>query len=64
MLSEVFWIAFISSMTALCLGIARMAYKSKCKEVTCFCCKIVRDVEIEERELEFVSKLKDTTENI
>ena len=31
-----------------------MAYKSKCKEVSCCCIKIIRDVEIEEKENEFL----------
>ena len=29
------------------------AHKSKCKEVSCCCIKIIRDVEIEEKENEF-----------
>ena len=30
-----------------------MFYKSKCKEVTCCCIKIIRDTEIEEKEHEY-----------
>ena len=30
--------------------ITRYAYKSKCKEFQCGCIKIIRDIEVEERE--------------
>jgi hypothetical protein len=51
-LSEVFWTFLITSVIGLIIGLARMAYKSKCKEVSCCCIKIVRDVDVEEREAE------------
>jgi hypothetical protein len=35
------------------IKLASMAYKSKCREATCCCLKIVRDVETEEKEEEF-----------
>ena len=43
----VFWSFFITSTIGFILGLTKMAYKSKCKEVTCGCVKIVRDVESE-----------------
>jgi hypothetical protein len=63
MLSEVFWIAFVSSTTALVLGIARMAYKSKCTTVDCCCIKIVRDVQTEEKEFEILRNKSTDFEN-
>lgn len=53
MLSEVFWVAFIGTTTGCLIKLASMAYKSKCKEVSCCCMKIVRDVEAEAEEEEF-----------
>ena len=43
----VFWSFFITSTIGFLLGLTKMAYKSKCKEVSCCCVKIVRDVESE-----------------
>ena len=34
MLSEVFWIAFISTASALCMKWISLCYKSKCKEIS------------------------------
>jgi len=53
MLSEVFWVAFITTMSGCLIKVISMAYKSKCKEVECCCMKIVRDVALEEKENEF-----------
>jgi hypothetical protein len=50
----VFWSFFITSMVGLVLKLASMAYKSKCKEVSCCCIKVVRDIKAEEKETEFV----------
>jgi len=50
----VFWSFFITSMVGLVLKMTSMAYKSKCKEVSCCCIKVIRDVEAEEKETEFV----------
>jgi len=50
----VFWTFFITSIVGCMLKLSSMAYKSKCKEVDCCCLKIIRDVEIEEKESEFV----------
>jgi hypothetical protein len=53
MLSEVFWIAFVSTASGMIIKLASMAYKSKCKEFSMGCIKIIRDVELEERENKF-----------
>lgn len=53
MLSEVFWIAFVSTASGMIIKLASMAYKTKCKECSMCCLKITRDVELEERENEF-----------
>jgi hypothetical protein len=53
MLSEVFWVAFTTTITGMIIKLSSMAYKSKCKEISCGCFKIIRDVEAEEREEEF-----------
>ena len=55
-LSEVFWGMFITTCVGLILGLARMAYKSKCKEVSLCCLKIVRDTTAEEKEFEIVAQ--------
>lgn len=47
MLSEVFWVAFITTMSATLIKCGAMLYKSKCREVECCCIKIVRDIEAE-----------------
>ena len=49
----VFWSFFITTMVGFILKCMSMAYKSKCKEVDICCIKIVRDVELEEKEEEF-----------
>jgi hypothetical protein len=49
----VFWSFFITSGIAFLLGITKLAYNSKCREVKCCCLHIVRDVEMEERGEEF-----------
>ena len=43
-LSETFWIAFVSSTSASCLIAMRWAYRSKCTHVEFCCLKIDRDV--------------------
>lgn len=47
MLSEVFWVAFITTISGMLIKLCSMAYKSKCKEIACCCIKIIRDVEAE-----------------
>jgi hypothetical protein len=49
----VFWTFFITSMIGLIIGLSKMAYKSKCKDIQFGCIRIIRDTETEERELEF-----------
>ena len=49
----VFWSFFITSSVGLIIALTKMAYKSKCKEVSCCCMKIVRDIDTEEKEFEF-----------
>ena len=63
-LSEVFWGMFITTMVGLLLGLARMAYKSKCKEVSCCCVKIVRDTDAEEKETELIMRTQPNNNNI
>jgi len=53
MLSEVFWVAFITTISGMLIKLASMAYKSKCRECSVCCIKVVRDVDLEEKELEF-----------
>ena len=53
MLSEVFWVAFITTISGMLIKLASMAYKSKCKECSICCIKVIRDVDLEEKELEF-----------
>jgi len=53
MLSEVFWVAFTTTISGMIIKLVSMAYKSKCKEVSCCCIKIIRDIEAEEKEEEF-----------
>jgi hypothetical protein len=53
MLSEVFWVAFVTTISGMLIKCMSMAYKSKCKEVSLCCLKVVRDVDLEEKEQEF-----------
>lgn len=53
MLSEVFWVAFITTISGMIIKLASMAYKSKCRECSICCIKVIRDVDLEEKELEF-----------
>ena len=50
MVSEVFLTFAVTSFIGCILSIGALAYRSKCKEVTCCCLKIIRDVVIEEEE--------------
>ncbi len=50
MLSEVFWVAFITTITGMIIKLASMAYKSKCKECSVCCIKVIRDIESEVKE--------------
>lgn len=42
-LTEVFWVTFLTIVSGMVIKLASMCYKSKCKEVTFCCVKIVRD---------------------
>ena len=53
MLSEVFWVAFITTISGMIIKLASMAYKSKCKECSFCCINVIRDIEAETREEEF-----------
>ena len=52
--NAIFWTAFITSGIGCIVTLVKQAYRSKCKEVSCCCLKIVRDIEgeIKEDELE------------
>ena len=47
-MSEVFWSGTITSLIGFFLAIGSQCYKSKCKEVSFCCIKIIRDTAIEE----------------
>ena len=49
MMSEVFWTGLYSSLIGFMIAIGAQCYKSKCKEVSICCIKIVRDTEGEEK---------------
>ena len=57
-LSEVFYTFVISSSVALIAKISTLCFKSKCKEVNLCCLKVIRDVETEEKETEFLQNAK------
>jgi hypothetical protein len=40
---------------AFVLAIGNILFKSKCKEFECCCVRIIRDVDVEERETEFIT---------
>ena len=62
----VFWSFFITSVIGLIIGLSKMAYRSKCKEVSCFCAKVIRDINAEEKEFEFTQthQTNSPTDNI
>ena len=47
-MSEVFWTGLYTSAIGLIIAVSAQCYKSKCKEVSCGCIKIIRDVQAEE----------------
>ena len=47
MLSEIFWSTFVGIVAGLVLAVSNQLFKSECKEVSCCCIKIVRDIEAE-----------------
>lgn len=52
-LSEVFYICLLTSVCGVVLKIASMTYKSKCKECSVCCIRVIRDTETEQQEMEF-----------
>lgn len=52
-LSEVFFVCLVTAVSGMLIKLASMAYKSKCKECSVCCIKVVRDVDLEEKETEF-----------
>jgi len=48
-MTEVFWTGLYSSLIGFTNAIGAQCYKSKCKEVSICCIKIVRDTEGEEK---------------
>lgn len=55
MMTEIFWTFVITSSVAFIIKIASLCFKSKCKQVDICCIRVIRDTEIEERELEFTT---------
>ncbi len=47
-MSEVFWTGLYSSLIGFLLAMGSQCYKSKCKEVSFCCIKIIRDTTGEE----------------
>ena len=60
MLSEIFWSTFVGIVAGLVLAVSNQLFKSKCKEVSCCCIKIVRDVEAE-NEIEMRQPIQPTS---
>ena len=48
-LSEVFYVCLLTTISGLILKLASLAYKSKCKQCSCLGISVLRDVVIEER---------------
>lgn len=48
MISEVFWSGLTTTLVGFVLALGSQCYKSKCKEVSVCCIKIIRDTNIEE----------------
>jgi len=48
-LTETFYVCLITTLAGLILKLASLAYKSKCKQCSCFGISILRDVIIEEK---------------
>ena len=52
-MTETFWMFVLTSSIGFIIAISKMCYKSKCKEVDICCIKVIRDTNLEEKELEF-----------
>ena len=63
-LTEMFFVLLVSAVSGMIIKLASMAYKSKCKECSVCCIKVIRDVNLEEKEMEFKIKhnVKDNDE--
>ena len=61
-MTEMFWMFLITSSSAFLLAVLKMCYKSKCSELNLCCLKIKRDVNVEEKEMEFISTHKQEEE--
>ena len=62
-MTEMFYMFLITSSSAFVLSVLKMCYKSKCSELNLCCLKIKRDVNVEEKEMEFVSTHKQEEES-
>ena len=60
----VFWSFFITSVIGCILKFGSMAYKTKCKEISCCGLKITRDIEAEEKIDEEIIKSKQSQNNV
>jgi hypothetical protein len=62
-LGSVFWLSFITVASGMILKLASLCFKSKCRE--CELCggriRVIRDVEVEEKEREFELTHKQTS---
>ena len=47
MLSEIIYSTLIGIIAGLIMNVTNQFFKSKCKEVSCCCIKIIRDIEAE-----------------
>ena len=54
-MSEVFWTGFLTIGSGMVLALFALCYRSKCIEIQIGCIKIKRDVQLEEKELEFTT---------
>ena len=55
MVTEVFLSLVVTSAVGVIMGVAKLCFKSKCKEVDLCCLKVIRDTEAEEKEQEFMT---------
>jgi hypothetical protein len=63
-MTETFYMFVLTSVIGFIIAMTKMCYKSKCKEVDLCCLKIVRDTNIEEKELEFEMNHNTTEEEL
>jgi len=61
MLSEIFFTFMITSVIGLILKLSNDCFKSKCSSVKCCGIEVIRDVIIEEKEVEFKTLHKTST---